>query len=680
MKVLLLFLIPFSVMGQSDLLLKDDFSSNLQNWPLGNREEIADGVLTLNGGEDGDEIFIRRYIDPLRDFDISAELSQTTGLTTGAYGITWGSDNGNYNVFLITSEGEFLTATGDLSNLKKWKKAPVINGLSQKNILKIESRNGLSSFYINNVKVGEQRSFPFYGNLLGFIMLSQMQLQVDNLIVDQVQKISLPEKVSNFAARENLGSGVNSAEDEIGPIISSDGSTLYFARQNIKENVGGIYDDEDIWYSTFDNKAWTTARNMGKGINTSLADNLVAVSADDNTMMFEKEGFLGFKNRTQNGGWTEFEKLDLLIRNESDYFVATLSPDGKAIIFSAKLKDNLHYDPNRVEGDLFVSVKNKNNQWSPPINLGSHVNTAGNETSPYLSADGKTLYFATDGRPGYGDHDIFFTRRTGEGWQDWSEPLNLGPTVNSTGFDAYYSVPASGDYAYFVSYSNDNGKADIFRIKLHEDIKPKPVIMVKGIVSDNTTKGPLGATIHFEDLTTGAEIGEARSDPKTGKYRIVLPYGVHYGLRAIAKGYYSVNENIELKQDTKYSEVIQNLYLVPIAVGETVKLNNIFFEAGLAELKPQSFPELDRLVKVLIDNPGIHIELAGHTDAKGTPEALLQLSQDRVDAVKNYLVKNNVSAERISGKGYGATMPVAPSDTEENSRLNRRVEFKITKQ
>jgi outer membrane protein OmpA-like peptidoglycan-associated protein len=328
---------------------------------------------------------------------------------------------------------------------------------------------------------------------------------------------------------------------------------------------------------------------------------------------------------------------------------------------------------------LYVSVKDKLNKWSVPINLGKTINTAGDETSPFLSADGKTLYFASDGRPGYGYQDIFFSKRNGESWTDWTKPLNLGSGVNTPGFDAYYTLPASGDYAYFVSYDKGYGKADIFRTKLHDDVKPNPVILVKGLVLNNTTKAPLGAIIHFENLTTGIEIGEARSDPKTGAYQIILPYGVHYGVRANVNGFYSVHENLELQQNAQYNEVSKDLLMVPIEIGETVKLNNVFFEAGLATLRSESYPELDRLVNILKENPGIHIELAGHTDNKGNADALMKLSLDRVIAVEDYLVKNGIDTNRISGQGFGATNPIAPSDTEENSRLNRRVEFKITK-
>jgi outer membrane protein OmpA-like peptidoglycan-associated protein len=679
MKTLVLVLITVSVLhAQPKILIDETFLSNERGWETSAHKFIQDDALVINSPEDGDQSFVSVYLDPLKDYTISADITQKTGLAGNGFGLAWGSSDENYNLFLISSSQEVAVFSGNPAQLKSWKKSGAIKSLGQVNQLKIEHRSGKISFFINDVKVDERKEFQSFGSWIGFLALAEMRVVIDNFKVEQDQVIDLPENIAAFAEKENLGEGVNSVEDDLGPIISSDGKTLYFARQNVKDNIGGVYDDEDIWISHWQEDAWSEAVNMGRSINTGLADNLVAVSADNNTMIFEKDNALALRHRTATG-WSEFEKLDLTFKNEYDYFVASLSADGKAVIFSAMLKQNSYYDPKRKEGDLYVSVKDKNNKWSIPVNLGKSVNTAGDETSPFLSADGKTLYFATDGRPGYGYQDIFFTRRTGEGWTEWSKPMNLGPGVNTPGFDAYYTLPAAGDYAYFVSYDKGVGKADIFRIKLHEDVQPDPVILVKGFVLNNTTKAPLGAIIHFENLATGAEVGDARSDPKTGAYQIVLPYGAHYGVRANVNGFYSVHENLELQQNARYSEVQKDLLMVPIAIGETVKLNNVFFEAGLATLRAESYPELDRLVKILRDNPGIHIDLAGHTDNKGSADALMKLSQDRVVAVEDYLVKNGIDTNRISGRGYGATKSIAPSDTEENSRLNRRVEFKITK-
>ncbi len=196
---------------------------------------------------------------------------------------------------------------------------------------------------------------------------------------------------------------------------------------------------------------------------------------------------------------------------------------------------------------------------------------------------------------------------------------------------------------------------------------------------NSKTNLPLAASIHFENLETGAEVGEARSDPKTGAYQIILPYGSNYGVRALASGYYSVNENLELKASDTYNEVSKDLMLVPIEIGEKGILNNVFFTAGTFTLKPESFPELDRFVSVLKENPSIFIQLEGHTDNFGDAQVLQKLSENRVEAVKQYLVSHGIDAKRITGQGYGASKPVSTGTTEEDRKKNRRVEFNILK-
>jgi outer membrane protein OmpA-like peptidoglycan-associated protein len=185
--------------------------------------------------------------------------------------------------------------------------------------------------------------------------------------------------------------------------------------------------------------------------------------------------------------------------------------------------------------------------------------------------------------------------------------------------------------------------------------------------------------IRFDDLKTGKEVGEARVDPKTGDYKIALPAGKNYGYHAAAPGYLSLNENLELVDLKEYGELKKDLYLIPIEIGESIQLRNVFFVQSKAELKPESYPELDRLVKIMNENPTIEIELGGHTDNRGVPQANLELSEKRVEAVKSYLVSKGIVAARISGKGYGGTRPMVENSNEQNRQFNRRVEFKIVK-
>jgi outer membrane protein OmpA-like peptidoglycan-associated protein len=307
------------------------------------------------------------------------------------------------------------------------------------------------------------------------------------------------------------------------------------------------------------------------------------------------------------------------------------------------------------------------------------INTDNVEMSPFLASDGVTLYFASNRPGGFGSNDIWMTRRLDDTWQKWSEPVNLGAGVNTPQWDSYYSIAASGDCAYMVSYANTYGHSDIVRISLRKEVRPNPVALVSGRVLDKKTGKPVEASISFTTLSDGKEAGTARTTPGTGDYQIILPYGKLYGFSASAQGYYAVSENLDLSNLKSYEEVKRDLYLVPIEVGQVVRLNNIFFEFGKDSLKAESFPELDKVVQLLTDNAAMTIALSGHTDNVGSDAANLKLSEGRAKAVYNYLVSKGIDASRLSSKGYGETKPVATNDTEDGRQQNRRVEFEIEK-
>jgi outer membrane protein OmpA-like peptidoglycan-associated protein len=669
-----LFLLIFTLISEGQI--QEDFSTNKRIWPVDEDRRMENGAYFISSGNDGSQATINFFVDPASDFEVGVELSQRGGSDQSVYGLMWNSGEEVYNAFIISPAGEYLILSGALGQLKGWKKSKAIQ--EQNNKLVVQHTAGKDIFFINDVKVEERKSLPMLGQWAGLLALSQVQFTADNFFFKQNQAPVQDDKNFSTFKKENLGDRVNSNQDDLGPIISTDGKTLYFARQNVSGNVGGEDDGEDIWFSVFEKGMWGFARNMGKPINSPAPDNLVAVGSDNNTMLFKLQDGLAFRYRSQNG-WTDLEKMNLSLDNESDHFVGSLSSDGSTLIFSAMTRSNLFYDPKREENDLYVSTRDSTGQWSNPLNLGATINTTGEESSPFLSADGRTLYFATNGRPGYGDLDIFISQRKGDDWKEWSEPLNLGSSINSPSFDAYYTIPAAGNFAYFVSYDGGFGRADIFRVKLGEGVRPKPVVLVHGKVVNKKTNLPVGASIVFEDLGTNHKAGEARSDPKTGAYQIVLPFGVNYGFMAKSDGFFSVRENLNTKSMQQFKELDLDLFLVPIEVGETVKLNNVFFDPGLSTLQRESFAELNSLAAMMKHNPEIQIEIAGHTDLRGTPEATQQLSEDRVAAVKEYLVQRGIATERIVGVGYGATKPVAPSDTEENRLKNRRVEFKIIK-
>jgi OmpA-OmpF porin, OOP family len=518
---------------------------------------------------------------------------------------------------------------------------------------------------------------------------------------------------------ESIGSAVNTEYSELNPVMSPDGKTLYFGRKNHPQNKFGmagteqIAGSQDIWYSESLMGAWTTARRMSEALNRDQYNTIYSVSPDGQTILvkgayvngqYETRGFsIAKKSAT---GWEipkkmEIPKYEKLSRGKNEY--GYLSNDGKVLLMAFSEKKNSDED------DIYASFLEKDGSWSEVINLGDDVNTDFTETTPFLAADGKTLYFSSNREGGKGSNDIWVCKRKDETWINWTEPTNIGEPINTDQYDAYYTISAAGDYAYFISSNNSVGKKDIFRLKIDQpkpaetppttttplaggekkpepekpkDIKSEPVVLVSGKVIDGKTgKVPKNAQIIYEDLTNGKELGVATPDPITGIYKVVLPYGKNYGITTKIDGYVGTSQNIDLSKITgKYLEIEgKDMTVKPVEVGVKVEMNNIFFEFGKAELKSESYPELNRIATFFKSNTKIVSEISGHTDNVGSDEVNNKLSQERADVVRKYLLTQGVPTEKLTAKGYGKNKPKVANDTPENQAINRRVEFEILK-
>ncbi|OGU13609.1 MAG: hypothetical protein A2X61_16335 [Ignavibacteria bacterium GWB2_35_12] len=476
-------------------------------------------------------------------------------------------------------------------------------------------------------------------------------------------------------APENLGNKVNSLYSEYAPVIAPDGETLYFVR---RDNPGG-FGGEDIYYSELDaNGDWGEAQNIGSPLNNEGHNAVSSISPDGNLMILHNlynDLYTGNGNSISyrlSEGWSYPNDIDMKnFISLSTYHNSTMSNDGKVIIISAKRYDS--YGGN----DIYISFKNKDDSWSEPRNLGTTINTWDEESSPFLASDNVTLYFSSKGHSGFGGSDLFLTRRLDKSWKKWSTPENLGPTINSYGDEGFYVIPASGDFAYFASSKDSYGGQDIYRIGLPMDKRPNPVILIEGKVINAKTNEPVEAEIHYEDLITGEELGIAHTNPSTGIYKIILPAGKKYGFRAEAPDFISVNDNVDLMNLKVYKKSVSDLQLVPIEKGQKARINNLFFDFGKSKLRKEPFPELNRLVQILKDNPNIKLEVSGHTDNIGTDAVNMKLSDARAKSVVNYLVSKGISKSKVIAKGYGPTKPVAPNDSEDNRQKNRRVEILI---
>lgn len=481
---------------------------------------------------------------------------------------------------------------------------------------------------------------------------------------------------------ENVGPKINSKLSELAPKITADAQRLYFTRGAHPDNLGinRLEDDQDIWVSDLVDGEWSEAYNIGKPINNDTYNWVISVSPDGNSLVLSSKyasdgsragSGISITHRNKNG-WNIPTPIEIKnYENKSttaDFFITN---DQKTLLLAIKTKGT------RGEHDIYVSFMGDDGEFSTPKNLGKTINTKGDDLGPFLAADGKTLYYSTDGYPGEGSNDIFFAKRLDDTWENWSKPVNLGPDVNTEDYDSDFAISARGDYAYMISNSDSYGKNDIMKVKLKDDTRPEPVVLVKGKVYNSKTKETVGAQIVYGLLSEESTLGVANSDPTDGSYKIVLPYGEFYSFNASSSGFYAVTENLDLSKYSEYLEIERDLFLAPIEVGQVIRLNNIFFEFGKATLLEESYLELNRLVNLLNENPEMQIAIAGHTDNVGSDSANQQLSQERASAVLDFLTSKEIDADRLTSIGYGETQPVATNETDEGRASNRRVEFKI---
>lgn len=531
----------------------------------------------------------------------------------------------------------------------------------------------LTTFKVAAIKVTLDTRLVTGWNEIDAIGISASDKPVDAII-------NLAKNVPKELKKENLGPNVNSKANEVAPVISPDGRTIYFTRFDHPGNLKP-QEDYDVWFAEEKNGVWQKARNMDKPINNLQENSICYISPDDRTALlmniYRPDGTLSKgvsvsrKNRT---GWTFPQELHLQSYvNEHPFSGFYIGPNGKVMVLSLQ-------DANTKGGaDLYVSFPQTDGTWSAPQNMGAELNTADDEFTPFLATDNQTIYFTSNGRSGYGEMDIYVSRRLDDTWMHWSEPENLGPAFNTSDFEAHFTIPASGAYAYFCSSENSIGEFDIFRVKLPDPIRPVPTVMLQGIVLDQLTKQPVAAEVIVEDLDQKQTPQRLDYDPAVGDFKVVLDTQKQYGLTAQRKGYQSGGMVIDLTKETQYRELRREILLAPIEIGQKITLNTIRFAQSKFDLLPASLPELDRIAQMMTDNPTMEILLEGHTDNVGDFDANVQLSKDRVEEVKRYLATKNVAESRIQTKGFGPTRPISPNSTEDNRQKNRRVDFTILK-
>jgi len=495
----------------------------------------------------------------------------------------------------------------------------------------------------------------------------------------------------------NMGGNINSMGREYGPVLSPDMKKMYFTGREREDNIGG----EDIFVSYYVTNKWTIATPLTSKINTESNEYINSISADGNILVL----FGNYINALGRGdnfyvertakGWSDIMQFPEPINSKWWDADAFLTIDGKAMIFSSERpggigdyhpKGDYHHGMTWGNTDLYVVLKEEDGSWSKKaINLGPVINTPYTERTPFLHADGKTLYFSSDGNYGLGKSDVFKSVRLYDSsWTQWSEPVNLGKEINTPGEDWAYKISTDGKLAYF-STNNDVGfgEEDIYYVELPQKLQPaNDVVAITGKVLDE--KGnPVEAVIKWEDVEALKEIGQSKTDPITGEYYIVLPIGKYYAYFAEVKGYYSTVNYLDLSAVEAYKELQTNVEIVSVEElknsGKAIKIENIFFDFGSYALKEESYEALKLLFKFMTINPDESVEINAHTDNVGSESFNMSLSQDRANSVVQYLIQKGINKDKLIPRGFGESQPVASNDTEEGRALNRRVEFRVRK-
>lgn len=571
--------------------------------------------------------------------------------------------------------------------------------------------------------------------------------------------ISSAQEISPRYELVKMNDNVNTRYNEVSPVISPDGKTLYFVVADHPENSFGKEGTQDIWVSTLDDKGeWTKAKHLGSPFNQNR-NNAVFNFLPDGSQFIRgtrSKNEKGFSIASTSGNLSELSVTDFDKMNKGIFYGAALSADGRQMIiyFSEK--------PNDKFSDLYLSSKQPDGHFSKPVKM--KISSVADDFSPFIAADQKTLYFASNrfSKDRVGGIDVYKTTRLDDSWQNWSEPVNLGRTVNTVADDAYFTIDSKGNiFTARAGAKVDGGNYDLLILR------PRNInIVLTGVTYNQKTKQPIPAnvdvklkelkqpinlksgtsgkfetripevdgyniaanatgflptasdykvpklnrdtTLHVDiyltpiakQLSLAGDILDKKTNNKVpapkislvqkgnpaamapagdgGSYKQDIPGFGWYVFNVTAEGYLNATDSVQVV-DENTIPVIKNILMTPIEVGVTVRLKNIYFDFDKTTLKPESFVELNKVVDFLKQNSHVSVEIAGHTDSKGSDDYNLNLSQGRSQSVVDYLSSQGIDKSRLQAHGYGETKPIDTNDTDDGRANNRRVEFTILK-
>jgi outer membrane protein OmpA-like peptidoglycan-associated protein len=471
-----------------------------------------------------------------------------------------------------------------------------------------------------------------------------------------------------------LPDNVNEYDLQYFPVLTADQKTLIFTRRQSRDPQ---FDEDMVTSSKNTDGSWSDPESISDNINTKFNEGTCTISANGRTIIFTScsgrssmgscDLYISYKLGDQ---WTDPENMGININSRNWESQPSLSADGRILYFVSDRSGG--YGKRDIWKSQWVD-----GQWTKAANLGPTINTPEEEVSPFIHVNGQTLYFSSKGYPGMGGYDIFYSE-----WQGnkWTIPNNLGYPINTSDDQVSLFITANGKNGYY-SYElkgPNTYKSLLYFFQVPEAIRVKNKSnYIAGKVLNVETKKPLQAQVELFDINADSLRSTVSSDSLTGDYLQILTDGSEYALYVSKPGYLfeSLRFDYQVSQDRE--PILIDIYLQPIKSGIASTMNNIFFDVDKYEIKQKSRTELNKTVMFLQTNPSVRIEIAGHTDNSGNDSHNRQLSLNRAKAVHQFLIDQGINTKRLTYKGYGSTLPVAPNDSEKHRQLNRRIEFKI---
>ena len=468
----------------------------------------------------------------------------------------------------------------------------------------------------------------------------------------------------------NLGDSVNGPRSEYYPSVTVTDSLLVFTRRTGDQR-------EDFMQSTITNKRFGKAELIDGDINIEPLKGAITVSQDGEWLLFAGNlsgpglgGYDIYLSQLTPQGWSEPQNLGSTVNTEFWESSPALSPDKRVLYFSS----------NRPGGyggrDLYMSERLPSGRWGKAMNMGPKINSAGDELAPFIHADNQTLFYTSDGLPGYGNSDLFVLRKNDKG--EWGTPENLGYPINTIENEGSLAVSADGLTAYYASDRSDSrGNLDLYSFQLRSNIRPNRTLFVKGKVIDAKTKQGIPSTVELTDNNSNLVLMKVQTD-ELGDYLVTLPTGKDYTFTVNRKGYLFYSEVYALSRKEADSTYQKDIQLNPVQLNASFVFNNILFATNSYALPANGLAELQQLIQILQDNPTLKVEISGHTDNTGNAKDNLTLSANRAKAIVDYLTEKGIESNRLSYKGYGDTQPIADNNTESGRAKNRRTSFTVT--